>query len=209
MKIVCVAAFLLAFAASSAQAIPINAAEGKPVTITGEVGVITEIFPPGPVAPLSTIVDGIFLPEMTQWQNGTVWWDEFHPPSFNNIIEIDLLGLYAITELRLQADNNDFYGISMRDALGSWITLAPFEPIIPGFGMMTRTAALPLLATGFRIDAFGGDAFYSVSEFQAIGEPVPEPATLLLFGSGLSALAARRKLKKRKEQSVPSSTAGA
>jgi hypothetical protein len=42
--------------------------------------------------------------------------------------------------------------------------------------MTTRSAAFPLEASGFRIDAFGGDQFYSVSEFQAIGEPVPEPA---------------------------------
>jgi hypothetical protein len=209
MRIVCVAAFLLAFAASSAQAIPINAAEGKPVTITGEVGVITETWPPGPVAPLSSIVDGTFLPENTSWQDGTVWWDERHPASADNIIEIDLLGLYNITQLTLQADNNDYYGISMRDRFDSWIFLGYFQPIIPGFGMMTRTAFLPLEASGFRIDAAGGDAFYAVSEFQAIGEPVPEPATLLLFGSGLSALAARRKLKNRRNRSMLSTTTGA
>jgi PEP-CTERM motif-containing protein len=197
MKIVCLAAFLLAVAASSAQAIPINAAEGKPVTITGEVGVITCCWPSGPVAPLSSIVDGTFLPEMTQWQTGTVWWDERHPPSFNNVIEIDLLGLYNITSLALQADNNDYYGISMRDRFDAWIFLGYFGPV-PGFGMMTRSAPILLEASAFRIDADFGDAFYSVSEFQAIGEPVPEPATLLLFGSGLSALAARRKLKNRK-----------
>lgn len=202
MRIVCVAAFLLAFAASSAQAIPINAAAGKPVTITGDVGVITQDWPPGPVAPLSSIVDGIFLPEMTSWQDGTVWWDERYPPSSNNVIEIDLLGLYAITQLTLQADNNDFYGISMRDRFGSWIYLGAFGPI-PGFGMMTRTAFLPLEGSGFRIDAFGGDQFYAVSEFQAIGEPVPEPATLLLFGTGLSALAARRKLKLKSRYLAP------
>jgi hypothetical protein len=107
MRFVCAAAFVLAFAASSAEAIPINAAEGKPVTITGVVGVITAVWDPAPVAPLSTIVDGTFLPEMTSWQDGTVWWDERYPPSADNVIEIDLLGLYAITELRLQADNDD------------------------------------------------------------------------------------------------------
>lgn len=201
MRIVCVALFLLAFAASSAQAIPINAAEGKPITITGEVGVITETWPPAPVADLSTIVDGTFLPETTEWQTGTVWWDERHPPSDNNVIEIDLQGFYHITQLSLQADNNDNYEILIHNVFNTWSSLGYF-PAIAGFGMMTRAAGVDFVANGIRINAFDGDRFYAVSELQAIGEPVPEPATLLLFGTGLSALAARRKMKQRKDQSL-------
>ena len=108
-----------------------------------------------------------FLPENTSWQDGTVWWDERYPASANNIIEIDLLGLYAISQFTLQADNNDAYGISILDRFGTWIYLGYFPPIIPGFGMTTRSATFPLEASAFRIDAFGGDQFYAVSEFQA------------------------------------------
>lgn len=36
----------------------------------------------------------------------------------------------------------------------------------------------PFEAMAFRIDAFGGDEFYALSEFQAVGEAVPEPASV-------------------------------
>lgn len=179
--------------AAPAAAAPVNAAFGKPVTITGEVGVITETFPPAPVAPLSSLVDGVYLDEGTQWQTGTVWWDERHPGSADNIVEIDLEGLYLISFLSIQADNNDSYGISVRNRLGVW---APFVTAFPfgGPGMRTRQGPfIPFEATGFRIDATGGDLFYSLSEFQAIGELIPAPATLALFAAGLAALGLRRR----------------
>ena len=183
-----------------AAALPFNVAEGKPVTITGEIGEIANMccgWGEPPTAPLSSITDGVFLPESTPWQENTVWWDEAHAGSVNNVIEIDLQGLYSVTQVWLQADNNDAYSIYYRDALGAWIFRGQFGAV-SGFGMTTRSAGIdPLLASGFRIDAAGGDAFYSVSEFQAIGEPIPEPATLLLFGSGLSALAVRRRSRKQ------------
>ncbi len=71
--------------------------------------------------------------------------------------------------------------------------MAAFGPIVPGFGMMTRVSFgdLNLQASAFRIDASGGDGFYSVSEFQAL----PEPGLLALLGIGVAG-AIRRRVRK-------------
>lgn len=177
--------------ATPAAAAPINAALGKSVTTTGDVGVITCCFPDAttfPPAPLSSLVDGVYRPEGTQWQDGTVWWDERHAGSADNIVEIDLGGLYAISFLSIQADNNDSYGIFVRDRFGVWAGLVTATPFGDA-GMRERSGPfIPFEATAFRIDAFGGDGFYSLSEFQAVGESIPEPASLALLALALGML---------------------
>jgi len=184
-----------------AVAVPFNVALGKPVTITGEYGVISPdglaagwgdstTFPP---APLSSITDGTYLAEGTHWQQGTVWWDERNGGSANNIIEIDLQGLFRIELLSLQADNNDRYQINYRNAGGVWTGYGFFGEF-GGPGMRERQGIiLPFEATAIRIDAFAGDGYYSVAEFQAIGTSIPEPGTLALMAFGLSGLLLRRR----------------
>lgn len=195
MRTATIAVFML-FLTTSAGAAPFNVTLGKPITITGDVGVITCCFPDATVHPpaaLETIVDGVLLADGTQWQTSTVWWDERHPGSFDNLIEIDLLGTFRVDHLRIQADNNDNYQLNYRNPSGQWLPWGFATPFGPP-GMQLRTGDLPpVLATAFRIDPFGGDSYYSVSELQIIGSPIPEPTTLLLVGAGLGLISARRR----------------
>ena len=72
MRIACALALFLASVAPAAAA-PINVAQGKPVTVTGDLGELVNLccgWGEPPVAPLSTITDGLFLAEGHVWQDG-------------------------------------------------------------------------------------------------------------------------------------------
>jgi hypothetical protein len=188
-----------------AGAASINVSLGKTVTATGAVGVLS---PDGiaypwcpdadcPAAALSTLTDGVYLANGTAWQAGTIWWDERHPGSANNVLEIDLGGRFLIDFLAIQFDNNDFYDIQIRDWAGNWSAFVTAEPT-PDPGMATRSGPfVPFEATAFRIDARGGDQYYALSEFQANGVQIPEPGSLALLGLGTVAAAFAGRARRR------------
>jgi hypothetical protein len=69
------------------------------------------------------------------------------------------------------------------------LDLAPYAAIFAALGGVADTVAI------YGTDVFGGSPGF---DLDAVGlEAVPEPATLLLLGSGLAAAAARRRAARR------------
>lgn len=140
-------------------------------------------------------VDGLFQPEMTQWNNGSFWWDQ--DPSVNRdemIWTVYLDQSYALNRLVVQADNNDTYVVEAWTG-ADWVSVFDV-PAVSGFGLMTRDSGIiPSFTTDtLRFRATGGDLYYSLSELQAF-VAVPEPATwaMMIAGFGLVGLAVRRR----------------
>jgi len=150
---------------------------------------------------LSTVTDGLFLPESQQWQTDTAYW------YYNATLEIDLGAAHTIVGAAFQCDDNDSYRLDYWDADDqSWETLWAVPNYDAGhWGMTTRPypggwQELGAVVTSkVRFTQTSGDNCYSVSEIQLMGGDavVPLPASVW---SGLAlgglALAGRRTLRK-------------
>jgi hypothetical protein len=144
---------------------------------------------PGPLASPLSVVDGVFLPPGTVWNQGSVWWDA--DPSVNAFpaaIGVQLTGPFALDRFVVQGDDNDVYQVEYWNG-STWLP-AYTAPAVGGFGMQTRDSGLlaPITTTALRITGNGGDGYYSISEIQAFSTTVvPVPGALLLFASGAGA----------------------
>jgi len=203
----CGVVFLLVTAgAATATNIALNAT----VTLNGgtffEDGTWTGDIPAAP----STLVDGIFRPLHSQWNQNTVFWDAHDDADNGQYIKFDLGGVYSIDSFIAQVDDNDAYILSYWNmGSNSWETAWDIPNYTSGnWGMTTRPdptnnllaydigSIITTNALKLEGNLLNGDKYFAVAEIQAFGAPVPEPATFILLGSGLAGLAFYRRKRK-------------
>lgn len=154
----------------------------------------------GPAADASTLTDGQFLPENQQWNVDTVFWSGQRGA---DLLKIFLPAPALVTQLVLQADNNDSYLIRYRGTDNAWHDLSTvYSSGAWGMHATSVTLDAPVEATAFSIQGDGGDGHYAVSEFQVFDapvdlplpapQPVPEPASWAMLAAGLLPLFRRR-----------------
>ena len=166
-----------------------NVALGKPVSeVVGTVN-----------GPLAVVTDGVFMPRGTSWDVGSVYWFGLH-----QVLEVDLQGRFTIESMIFQGDDNDAFQVTYKDGADPWLTawdVPNYDAY--GSGLQTRPnpaddnerymLPAPIVATNLRIQSVSGDTHPSVSELQAFGELVPEPASIAALGLGIFVLIRGRK----------------
>jgi len=162
------------------------------ITTVGTVGTLRagSGWDAGTLASQSSIVDGVFLAENTQWNHGSWWWDQ--DPSVNAspvVTTIQLNQQFTLDSFSVQADDNDTYLLEYWNG-ASWQTAWNIGTQ-PSYGLVTRNSGLlaPITTNQLRFTATGGDNYYAVSEIQAFGvAAIPEPETYALMLAGLGAV---------------------
>ena len=155
----------------------------------------------GLVVDPATIVDGVFVPRSTQWDQGPVWWDS--NDGAKRWITMDLGNTFKIESLIVQADDNDSYGLYYWDLWTDTWKMAWDVPNYDNYpdssswGMQTRPNPLddterymlpsPIVTNALAIEGNmgGSDLLFSVSEIQAYGRVIPAPGAILLSTIGL------------------------
>lgn len=173
-----------------------NATAGANVTLNGAFFTDSGGWSLGTNAAPNDIVNGVYQPTSQQWNFNSVWWNGAQNPT-NNIV-VDLAGSYLITDLKIQADDNDWYNVEYFGLDLAWHLAWSVSPP-GGWGLQTSSAAVaPFVTSSFRLTAAPGDGLYAVSQFEAGGRKVsnnvPEGgATVAMFGAivGLFAFARR------------------
>lgn len=173
-----------------------TATAGATVTLNGTFFTGNDAWPLGTNAAPNDIVNGIYQPIGQQWNFESVWWNGSQNPG-NNVI-VDLAGSYLITDLKIQADDNDWYNVEYLGLDLAWHLAWSVSPP-GGWGLQTSSAVVgaPFVTSSFRLTAAPGDGYYAIAQFVANGrkvDSVPESgATVVLFGAivGLLGLARR------------------
>lgn len=177
-----------------------TATAGASVTLNGTFFTGNDGWSTGTNASPNDLVSGVYQPEGQQWTFNSVWWNGALNPA--NTIMIALTGSFWITNLKLQADNNDRYHVEYYGTDSAWHEA--WNTFVPNAGGIATsdTSVAPFVTNAFRLSATSeADFYFSVTQFEATGERVvvdpkgvPESGlTVALLGAALGLLGIARR----------------